>query len=201
MTRTDPRIIKTLRQIDNALLENLKERDFQKITIDMLCRSASINRSTFYKYYKDKTDLLDQYLERVLGEFRTALSTTEFVLAAPDDVGGQQYQDTFRRSMDFIFANRNTYMILWNAKIGRKIYDEMVFIVCNNILSMLWKENSPAPEKERYQRLYAQIFASNMMMTMFWWFENADTVTADEVGQIMSQNTEFGPFATFKKYL
>ena len=56
-------------------------------------------------------------------------------------------------------------------------------------------------EKERYQRLYAQIFASNMMMTMFWWFENADTVTADEVGQIQSQNTEFGPFATFKKYL
>ena len=48
MSKTDPRIIKTLRHIDEALLECLKEHEFRKITVDMLCRKALINRSTFY---------------------------------------------------------------------------------------------------------------------------------------------------------
>lgn len=70
MNKTDLRIIKTLRQIDTALLENLKEHPFQKITIDMLCKSALINRSTFYKYYEDKYDLLERYVQRVLQDFK-----------------------------------------------------------------------------------------------------------------------------------
>ena len=70
MSKTDPRIIKTLRHIDEALLECLKENEFRKITVDMLCRKALINRSTFYKYYADKYELLNNYLDRVLSEQR-----------------------------------------------------------------------------------------------------------------------------------
>ena len=64
MNRTDPRVIKTLHRIDESLLENLNHYDFPKITVEMLCNEAKINRSTFYKYYKDKYDLLNDYLNR-----------------------------------------------------------------------------------------------------------------------------------------
>jgi AcrR family transcriptional regulator len=62
MARPDPRIYKTLRSIDQALLSLLREHPFQKITIEMICTAAMVNRSTFYKYYADKYALLDNYL-------------------------------------------------------------------------------------------------------------------------------------------
>ena len=56
MPQTDLRVIKTLRQIDNALLTLLSDMPFEKITVDLLCQVALVNRSTFYKYYKSKFD-------------------------------------------------------------------------------------------------------------------------------------------------
>ena len=44
MNKTNPRVIKTLHRIDEALLDNLKNHDFRKITVYTLCRSARINR-------------------------------------------------------------------------------------------------------------------------------------------------------------
>ena len=47
MPQTDLRVVKTLKQIDQALLESLSEMPFEKINVDQLCQTAIINRSTF----------------------------------------------------------------------------------------------------------------------------------------------------------
>lgn len=198
MSKQDPRIIKTLRQIDAALLENLKEKEFQKITIDMLCQSALINRSTFYKYYKDKYDLLDNYIDRVLGDFRNALESTDFILATPYTINNQKYLDNFRKSIEFIYSNRSIYRVLWNASIERNIYKEMVVIIRQNILTKL-RENTPVPpDVALYQDLYAELFASNLMTLVYWWFKNENTVTSEDVRRLMNSNMKNGLFTTFK---
>ncbi len=66
MNKTDLRMVKALAvkalaQIDRALLECLEQTPLQKLTVDQLCQQAMINRSTFYKYYQDKYDLMDQF--------------------------------------------------------------------------------------------------------------------------------------------
>lgn len=201
MSKTDPRIIKTLRQIDSALLENLKTQEFQKITIDMLCQVALINRSTFYKYYRDKHDLLNRYLGRILDEFKAAFDSTDFILATPSSVGEQRYADNFRRSMDFLYANRETYRILWNASIGRNIYDEMVTIVQQNILTTLRASISTAESSKLYQDLYSRLFAANMMELVCWWIQNDQQVSADDVLRLMTSNMTNGLFTTFKSLM
>ncbi|WP_241522238.1 TetR/AcrR family transcriptional regulator [Staphylococcus intermedius] len=40
------------------MLELLNEKQFNVITIQMICERAEINRSTFYRYFEDKYDLL-----------------------------------------------------------------------------------------------------------------------------------------------
>ena len=85
MPSTDLRVVKTLKQIDGALLSCLAEAPFEKITVDQLCRAALINRSTFYKYYTSKYDLMDRYLNRVLEGFRRQVDVA-FVNASPDTI-------------------------------------------------------------------------------------------------------------------
>ena len=53
----DKRIINTKKQLTNTLLILIKEKRIQDITVLELCKKANINRTTFYKYYKDITHL------------------------------------------------------------------------------------------------------------------------------------------------
>jgi AcrR family transcriptional regulator len=196
MARPDPRIYKTLRSIDQALLSLLREHPFQKITIEMICTTAMINRSTFYKYYPDKYALLEEYLEKTLSEFRSTVRT-DFVLAAPSEVGGQSYTDLFRETLNHLYENRENYEILWNARICRDIYKEMIEIVRDSILEKM----DGREENRRYQFLYATFFASNMMTLVRWWFQNEGQVSRDEVVRIMQGNMERGMFSTFKRLI
>ena len=43
--------------LKNAILELLKEKPLNKITIQELCDKAEVNRSTFYAHYLDIYDL------------------------------------------------------------------------------------------------------------------------------------------------
>lgn len=199
MNKTDLRIIKTLRQIDTALLENLKEHPFQKITIDMLCKSALINRSTFYKYYEDKYDLLERYVQRVLQDFKEAMDSTDFILASPSNIDAPLYMDNFRKSLEFVYSKRAVYQVLWNANIEKQIYVEMIDIIRKNILAKLTAHPQYQQGSQHYQDLYAFLFASNMMSLVSWWFKNEHIVTADDVCRLMNSNMKNGLFATFKQ--
>lgn len=198
MTKTDPRIIKTLRQIDASLLENISQHEFKKISIDMLCDTALINRSTFYKYYKDKYDLLDNYLDRTLEEFKEAFDSTEFILATPYTIDDPKYKENFKRSIQFIYQHRETYRILWNAKIERNLYREMVLVIQDNIIMTLRENIQVPPEGVPYQELYSHLFASNLMALVNWWLTNEDTITSADVQRLMNSNMKNGMFTTFK---
>ena len=54
----------------------------EKITVEQLFRGALINRSTFYKYYTSKYDLMERYLNRALDGFRRQVDVA-FVNASP----------------------------------------------------------------------------------------------------------------------
>ncbi len=43
MNKKDPRVIKTLERISEAVLANLEQRPFREITLNMICQDAMIN--------------------------------------------------------------------------------------------------------------------------------------------------------------
>lgn len=65
--KTDPRIERTKRDLRNSLIDLLKEKSFDKITVKDICEHTSINKMTFYHHYQDKYDLLDDCV-RDIGE-------------------------------------------------------------------------------------------------------------------------------------
>lgn len=55
--KTDRRTIYTRRVIKEAYAETFKNTPVDKITVAQICKSADINRSTFYLHYSDITQL------------------------------------------------------------------------------------------------------------------------------------------------
>lgn len=200
MGKTDLRIVKTLRQIDQALIDSLAVCPFQKITVDTLCKNALINRSTFYKYYLDKYDLLDKYLGRILTEFRENMNV-EFINADPSNIHDVCYIQNYEKALQFIERKKEEYQILWNASIDRQIFNEMTRIVRENILATLSPSSVQGSGMKKYEDLYASLFASNMMSLVQWWFEYYDSISMKEVEKIMTDNMHLGLFKTFKNQM
>ena len=64
----DKRILRTKKKLTNTLLTTLKSKKVKDITVLDLCKDANINRTTFYKYYKDIDDLLYKIEESLIAE-------------------------------------------------------------------------------------------------------------------------------------
>lgn len=61
-TREDVRIVKTRRDLRAALVKLMEKCNFDKISVNEICKEALVNRMTFYKHYNDKYDLLNDVL-------------------------------------------------------------------------------------------------------------------------------------------
>jgi len=58
MERENQRIALTKRLLKEALLQLLKEKELDKISVTELCKTAEINRATFYRHYAIPRDVL-----------------------------------------------------------------------------------------------------------------------------------------------
>ena len=61
----------TEKRIETSLLQLMKEQTFDTISIRQLIDLAEVNRSTFYRHYLDKYDLLEKIEDRLLGDLQT----------------------------------------------------------------------------------------------------------------------------------
>jgi len=55
----DPRILRTRKLLQQALVNLLKEKEFDSISVQDIAEAATINRATFYDHYPDKFSLLE----------------------------------------------------------------------------------------------------------------------------------------------
>ena len=61
----DLRIRRTRKLLQQAFIELVAEKGFADLTVRDITERAMVNRSTFYRHYLDKYDLLEQYMNEV----------------------------------------------------------------------------------------------------------------------------------------
>ena len=61
--REDRRVIYTKHAIKDALLELMKEKSFEKLSISGVCEAAQITRTTFYSHYDTLNQVLDELID------------------------------------------------------------------------------------------------------------------------------------------
>ncbi|BCL81487.1 TetR family transcriptional regulator [Ktedonobacteria bacterium brp13] len=61
----DLRVRRTRKLLQQALIEVTVEKGFAALTVRDITRRAMVNRSTFYRHYLDKYDLLEQHINEI----------------------------------------------------------------------------------------------------------------------------------------
>ena len=92
MKKQSKRVAITKNSIETAYLDILAEKATGKITVKEVCSRSGVNRTTFYKYYKDAADLGQIVRQSMSDEIEALLKET-----IPDD-----YSDMFEFVSQFV---------------------------------------------------------------------------------------------------
>ena len=76
MKKQSKRVAITKNSIETAYLDILAEKPEGKITVKEVCSRSGVNRTTFYKYYKDAADLGQVVRKSLLDEIEELLRET-----------------------------------------------------------------------------------------------------------------------------
>ena len=68
----NPTALQSQRWILQALLDTMEEKNYDKITVSEICRTAELDRRTFYRNFNSKQEVLEQYIEQLCREYMAA---------------------------------------------------------------------------------------------------------------------------------
>ena len=74
MKNCESKYFNTAAKMNLALLHLLKKKSFEYITVSEICKTAGVNRSTFYLHYETIGDLLNETTRYVLNDFLSYFS-------------------------------------------------------------------------------------------------------------------------------
>lgn len=75
MNKSESKYFNTAIKMDLALISLLKKKSFEYITVSEICKTAGVNRSTFYLHYETIGDLLNETARYLLSDFLSYFST------------------------------------------------------------------------------------------------------------------------------
>ncbi len=196
MEKMDLRVIKTRQAIEDAFLESLRETPFQAITVKQITKLAQVNRSTFYKHYLDKYDLKDQLVDRVLEEFTNNL---EISFIDEDFRKGGDYYLPLRESLEKIRENKQIYMTLWEHYLpDRDVFHEMIEKGCKRLEEEIKGNQSIKKSRKEIASLYTHLFLGTMLISVRWWFSEAEDMDVDTFTRIMILHMDEGIIQTLQ---
>ena len=76
--KTDIRVIKTKKAIREATLSLLAKKNIDDISITELALTAQINRKTFYNYYQNIYQVIDEIENETVEKFASAIKSTDW---------------------------------------------------------------------------------------------------------------------------
>ncbi len=108
--KVDRRIMRTRRQLADAMLALLLEKDYDAITIQDITERADLNRATFYLHYGAKDELLVASLEARFDELVTEMEK----IVVPDAT----WKDN--RDILMVYQHVEEYAPLYQVLLGEK---------------------------------------------------------------------------------
>ncbi|MCQ2480600.1 MAG: TetR/AcrR family transcriptional regulator [Clostridia bacterium] len=112
----------TKEDIFKAFIEILKTKPFDKITVRDIVEECDINRNTFYYYYSDIYELLEEIFKM------------EFVEIVPKHSSGFRWLVGFSRMIESSYSNKKIINNICASK-SFEYLENYMFKSCRNILS------------------------------------------------------------------
>lgn len=117
----------SIQKIMDAFLTVLEETSFQRVTVSNIITSAKVNRTTFYKYFRDKYELKEIYLKMIMDDFYEN-TNYGFIMAKSNEIQDEIHSRNFEQILDFFEHKKSIYRILWKSDMDQDLFQKMILM-------------------------------------------------------------------------
>lgn len=181
--KLDLRVKRTKKLLFEALLFLMKEKDFENIFVNEICARAMLHRTTFYKHYEDKYDLLYQGTRDMLDELT---NTVDFPDITPESVRKGIVPTHLITFFNHAAEHKEFYLIMFNIYHNRTFHKMLNTYLVERALFRL-QGGSLNDRKPRIPySVIAQFSIGAVRDTLTWWLENNMPYTAEEMADYLA---------------
>lgn len=186
--RTDRRIRYTKMILKDSFVKILRQKPISKITVKEICDDADINRATFYKYYYDQYDLLQQIENELTEGISHHLS--QYNLKEKLDASAEMLENI----LEFIKQNADLFDLLLNFQGDIMFQQEVTQIIGQQHFTSLAINPKHSKEDEAYLFLF---LANGCIGIIKKWLADNTTKPVPEIASLILKSS-MGGMASFQ---
>lgn len=163
----------TKKNLKKALINLLANHKFDLVTINQIVEEAEITRSTFYRYYDDKYELLSDIEEEILNHIHIERQKIEETIPLEHSFSVEMFEQFFK-SLE-IYADSIYYLLSHNgdASFEMKLRNEL----SKRFSNLVNLENISSTRAELVQEYMYVI----LIKTLQYWSANKNKVSIEEI--------------------
>lgn len=176
--------------LQNSLFELLKQKSIDKITVTDICHLADINRGTFYYYYTDVFDLLNQIENELYENFLVYFN---------------QYLESSERNtyllmiklFEYLKQEKKIFKVFFSQN-GDKDFIKRVYLTAYTSVIEEWKSQKTNLDPQQLDKIF--LFVANGSISLIQnWFDTSLKESPEELASFINNLSEFGYHHFLKK--
>ncbi len=175
--KDDLRIRRTYKLLTESLLDLLSENKFEDISVTDICENAMIHRTTFYKHFEDKYQLLKFCVK----EFQINFSKENNADYKFDNLT-DYYINSMKNILEFITSPKNKSQFVALLKNNRNsiptIFHETIV---EDVILKLEDVKKNGNEFSVPISMIAEFYAGAIISVIRWWFESDMTISVEDL--------------------
>lgn len=160
--------------IENALLTLMKKKKFSDISVSDIIRESQVARTSYYRNYDSKEDIIDSYIEKI----HSGLHENFIFESNTDNIRSVINEKNLITSLKYYKKYANEILLLYDAGFGSQLLEKL------NEFSEIELGDMPADSVYRYNLYLLTGAAFNFMIQ---WMKNGMKESPEEIIQIFKR--------------
>ncbi len=172
---------KRQRAIEQKMLELMKQKPYENITVTELCEAMEMPRKAFYRYFDSKESTLKGLIEHTLAEF----------IGSDRGDGPRSIQKELEQFFVFWYERRDLLSVLDKNGLFGMIMDSSVSFPINNIVTL----GRLLPDDDEFARRHIFRFAiGGLISIMLDWYRDGFRKSVPDMARLAARILTKPPF-------
>ena len=166
----DLRVRRTHKLLWEALMSLMTEQEFETISVKEVCDRAMVHRTTFYKHYEDKYDLLARGMQQ----------THEMLLAELELVGKDS--SSYTQFFAHVATHERFYRVMLCGNGVGSFQARLQNHFADSITTEMQRLEKGGQTLSVPPSLLAQFYAGALLSSLIWWFSRDLSSSPEQMG-------------------
>ena len=155
----------------NSFWQLYKFKDINKITVTEICKNANYDRTTFYRYFLDIEDILNQFEDDIIISIKSKIESSR----------GNKAVITYDK-FKYFSDKYGEYIVIFYDKGNRCFYFKFKDMIINDVYNYL-NLNIQSDDKKDF--LYEFLFSS-IITSYAYWYKNPHIMSLESFTKLMN---------------